>query len=51
MAGTRSRQASDVGSILQSYIDRNDMLLVVALAGEAAWTGLIVSNDRFIQSD
>ena len=35
---------------LQSFIDGNDMLLVVALTGEAAWTSLMVSNDRFKQS-
>jgi hypothetical protein len=35
---------------LQSFIDSNDMLLVVALTGEAAWTGLMVSTDTFKQS-
>lgn len=35
---------------LRAFIDSNDMLLVVALTGEAAWTGLMVSNDRFKQS-
>ena len=35
---------------LKSFIDSNDMLLVVALTGEAAWTGLMVSGDRFKQS-
>jgi len=35
---------------LRAFIDGNDMLLVVALTGEAAWTSLMVSNDRFIQS-
>jgi hypothetical protein len=35
---------------LTAFIDSNDMLLVVALTGEAAWTSLMVSNDRFIQS-
>ena len=35
---------------LQSFVDRNDMLLVVALTGEAAWTSLMVSDDRFKQS-
>lgn len=35
---------------LRGFIDANDMLLVVALTGEAAWTSLMVSNDRFKQS-
>ena len=35
---------------LQSFIDSNDMLLVVALTGEAAWTGLMVTNDTFKQA-
>jgi len=35
---------------LKSFIDGNDMLLVVALTGEAAWTSLMVSTDRFKQS-
>ena len=35
---------------LRSFIDSNDMLLVVGLTGEAAWTSLMVSNDRFKQS-
>jgi hypothetical protein len=35
---------------LTSFIDGNDMLLVVALTGEAAWTRLMVSTDRFKQS-
>jgi hypothetical protein len=35
---------------LTSFIDNNDMLLVVALTGEAAWTRLMVSTDRFKQS-
>ena len=35
---------------LKSFIDGNDMLLVVALTGEAAWTRLMVSTDRFKQS-
>jgi hypothetical protein len=32
---------------LKSLIDGNDMLLVVALTGEAAWTQLMVTTDRF----
>ena len=35
---------------LMAFIDSNDMLLVVGLTGEAAWTSLMVSNDRFKQS-
>jgi len=35
---------------LRAFIDSNDMLLVVALTGEAAWTGLMVSNDSVIQT-
>ena len=35
---------------LKAFIDGNDMLLVVALTGEAAWTSLMVSNDRFKES-
>lgn len=35
---------------LMSFVDGNDMLLVVALTGEAAWTSLMVSDDRFKQS-
>lgn len=35
---------------LKSFIDSNDMLLAVALTGEAAWTGLMVSTDTFKQS-
>jgi len=32
---------------LQLYIDGNDMLLVVALTGEAAWTSLMISDQAF----
>jgi len=35
---------------LKSFIDGNDMLLVVGLTGEAAWTGLMVSTDAFKQA-
>ncbi len=35
---------------LKAFIDSNDKLLVVGLTGEAAWTSLMVSNDRFKQS-
>jgi hypothetical protein len=42
--------ASALRDHLRAFIDGNDMLLVVALTGEAAWTSLMVSNDRFKQS-
>jgi len=35
---------------LRAFIDSNDMLLVVALTGEAAWTSLMVSNERAVQA-
>ena len=34
---------------LQTYIDSNDLLLVVGLSGEAAWTSLMISDERFKQ--
>jgi hypothetical protein len=42
--------AAQIRDWLRSFIDSNDMLLVVALTGEAAWTSLMVSNDTFKQS-
>jgi hypothetical protein len=42
--------AVEIRDWLQSFIDSNDMLLVVALTGEAAWTGLMISNDTFKQT-
>ncbi len=42
--------AKDVRDHLRQFIDGNDMLLVVGLTGEAAWTSLMVSNDTFKQS-
>lgn len=42
--------AAQMRDHLLAFIDSNDMLLVVALTGEAAWTSLMVSNDRFKQS-
>jgi hypothetical protein len=42
--------AMEIRDHLKSFIDSNDMLLVVALTGEAAWTGLMVSNQTFKQS-
>ena len=38
--------ASRVRDYLTQFIDGNDMLLVVGLTGEAAWTSLMVSSDR-----
>jgi hypothetical protein len=34
---------------LQAYIDSNDMLIVTALTGEAAWTGVMIGTQRFKQ--
>ena len=42
--------AVEIRDYLRSFIDSNDLLLVVALTGEAAWTSLMVSNDSFIKS-
>ena len=42
--------AKEIRDWLKSFIDSNDMLLVVALTGEAAWTSLMVSNDTFKQA-
>jgi len=42
--------AAQVRDHLKTLIDDNDMLLVVGLTGEAAWTSLMVSNDSFKQS-
>lgn len=39
--------AKEIRDWLKSFIDSNDMLLVVALTGEAAWTSLMVSTDTF----
>jgi hypothetical protein len=35
---------------LQRFTDANDMLLVVALTGEAAWTKLMVTNQTAQQA-
>lgn len=35
---------------LQQFIDSNDLLLVVGLNGEAAWTSLFVTNEQFKQA-
>jgi len=39
--------AADLRDDLKQYVDANDMLLVVVLTGEAAWTRLMISNDQF----
>lgn len=41
--------AEQLRNHLQAFIDSNDMLLVVALTGEAAWTSLMVANNRVKQ--
>jgi len=45
-----SSSASEIRNHLKAFIDSNDMLLVVALTGEAAWTSLMVTDDAFKQS-
>jgi RNase P/RNase MRP subunit p30 len=45
-----TNSASEVRDYLKTFTDSNDMLLIVALTGEAAWTSLMVSNDTFKQS-
>ena len=42
--------AAQLRDHLKAFIDSNDMLLVVALTGEAAWTSLMVADNRFKQS-
>lgn len=37
----------DLRNDLQKYIDSNDLLLVLKVTGEAAWTKLMISNDEF----
>jgi shikimate 5-dehydrogenase len=39
--------AKDIRDDLNRFIDGNDMLLVVALTGEAAWTSLMISDQAF----
>jgi hypothetical protein len=41
--------AEQLRNHLRAFIDSNDMLLVVALTGEAAWTSLMASNNRVQQ--
>jgi hypothetical protein len=42
--------AAQLRDHLRAFIDSNDMLLVVGLTGEAAWTSLMVSDAGFKQS-
>ena len=46
----RDNTPVQIRDYLKRFIDTNDMLLVVALTGEAAWTSLMVSDDSFKQS-
>jgi hypothetical protein len=39
--------AADLRNDLMRFTDSNDMLLVVGLTGEAAWTGLMISDQLF----
>lgn len=39
--------AADIRNDLMTFVDANDLLLVVTLTGEAAWTRLMVSDDTF----
>ena len=41
--------AVEIRDWLKSFIDGNDMLLVVGLTGEAAWTSLMITNNTFKQ--
>jgi len=42
--------AAEIRDDLQRFIDASDMLLVVVLTGEAAWTKLMISDNAFKQS-
>lgn len=42
--------AVQIRNHLQQFIDPNDLLLVVGLTGEAAWTRLFISNEQFKQA-
>jgi CRISPR/Cas system-associated endoribonuclease Cas2 len=42
--------AAQLRDYLKQFIDANDLLLVVGLTGEAAWTRLFVSNEEFKQA-
>ena len=42
-----SISAADLRDDLQRYVDANDMLLVVVLTGEAAWTSLMITDQSF----
>lgn len=39
--------AEQIRDHLKGFVDSNDMLLVVTLTGEAAWTSLMVTTDKF----
>ncbi len=41
--------AVQVRDHLRQFIDGNDKLLVLGVTGEAAWTSLMVTDDRFKQ--
>jgi len=42
--------AEQLRNHLQQFIDENDRLLVAGLTGQAAWTGLLTTNDGFKQA-
>jgi hypothetical protein len=44
---TNTLKAADIRDDLRRYIDTNDRLLVVGLTGEAAWSGLLTTNEHF----
>jgi hypothetical protein len=45
-----SESAAALRDDLRAYVDSNDMLLVLALTGEAAWTKLMIGNSEFKQA-
>jgi len=42
--------AEQIRNYLQQFIDAKDLLLVVGLTGEAAWTGLFVTSEQLKQA-
>jgi hypothetical protein len=42
--------AVQIRDYLQGFVDANDMLLIVALTGVAAWTKLMVNNEAVKQA-
>ncbi len=42
--------ATQLRDYLRKFVDAGDKLLVVGLNGEAAWTSLFVSDDKFKQT-